>query len=332
MNSRITTTRQRLANGLVVAACSFFMMGAYAGAYTIIDRPGIELRGDFILEPAKVEVFLEPGESVTRDLSVINRTEEERVFTVNIEDTRGSDDPSRAVVLLGEERGPYSLRDYLSPEITEFTLEPRQQITLPVTISVPLDAEPGGLYGSVLVSSARPQDANSPSGASVVSRVGALYFVRVAGEVTYDSRLLGMRIAGGKNMYFDGKPEQFELLYENKGSIHTNPYGGLQVSNIVGSTVAEIEIDPFFAMPDSRRYRQVYWPQDHVLAGRYKVTAEINRGYDDIVDTETLIFWVIPWKILVILLGIILVISLGVRWFTTRFEFKRKDETDNVPQ
>jgi len=60
------------------------------------------------------------------------------------------------------------------------------------------------------------------------------------------------------------------------------------------------------------------------LFGRYTITAEINRGYDNIVDTKEVVVWVIPVKTIAItFVGIFLFIYL-LRFIFGRFELRRK--------
>jgi len=120
---------------LSLVVLAIFSLGNVVSAYEIKQLEGIELVGDFVLNQAKVEVEMNPGDIRTKSIEIINRTSETRKFTVSVEDTGGTEDGSKAVVLYGEQAGPNSLKDFVSPEITAFTLQPREQITLPVTIT-----------------------------------------------------------------------------------------------------------------------------------------------------------------------------------------------------
>ena len=107
--------------------------------------------GDFVVGPGKVDLTLKPGESKIVQMTVTNRTGERRIFNLTTEDAAGSADINTPIVLLGSDRGPYSLKDYLSFSDAHFELGHNERAIVPVTIAVPSDAEPGGLYGSVLV-------------------------------------------------------------------------------------------------------------------------------------------------------------------------------------
>lgn len=318
--------------GFLVMACimCIFLTSQKAFAYEIKDA-GVDVNNDIVLEPAKIEVFLDPGASETKTLRIINRTTETKEFNIDIEDFTGSKDPSKPVVLLGEEKGPYSLKDYFFPELKKFTLKSKEQMTLPITISIPKDAEPGGLYGSILVSSASVASLENNNGAgggvTAVSRLGALFFVRVNGKVNENGNLESFKIVDSKGkvkkIFSENEPMSFEFLFRNNGNIHLNPYGFITIRNLAGAEISKIEIQPYFAMPDSLRYRKIDWKKN-VLMGRYKATASVNRGYNNTVDELSVTFWVIPWKIVLAGFVALFLIAWLFKWILGHFEIRKK--------
>ena len=298
----------------------------FAFAYETETISGLNAdRKDFVVGPGKTEVTLNPGEQKTVDIIVTNRMGDDRIFKLKIEDFAGSKKTDQTVVLLGDDRGPYSLKDYLSFEESEFELKNGQRATIPVTISIPHDAEAGGLYGSVLVKTvSKPTEEERDEGASggnvIVSRIGTLFFVRIPGDVATEGILKEFQTVMHKKVFSEG-PIDFQLFYENTGSIHVNPYGEISIENIFGEEVGFVEIEPWFAMPNSLRLREVSWDRG-LLFGRYTATAQINRGYDDIIDTKTLSFYVLPWKVAFGGFAVIASLFLFVRWIISRFEFK----------
>ena len=294
-------------------------------AYQIEENPDMEVKGDFLLGPGKMELWLDPGESVTRTISITNRLGKEMTFRVEIEDFTGSRDPTETIRLLGEEKGPYSLRDYLKPEVKEFTLAHGQRIVLPVEISIPQDAEPGGRYGAVIIATTPPKteegEEKEPRPAVVIiARLANLFFVRVKGEVIEDGFLKEFKT---ERRFYEKGPIPFELLSENNGNVHLAPYGLIEIYNILGRKVDEIELDPWFAMPDSLRLRETKWNRDF-LFGRYTALASVNRGYQDIIDQKSINFWVVPWKIILAGLVMLFLVIWFFRWIFSKFEIKRK--------
>lgn len=304
-----------------------------AKAYRIEDMPDTRVEGDIVLGPTKIELFLEPGESLIREIMVTNRTGGTIDFTIAVEDFKGSRDPSQTVIFLGEEKGPYSLKDWLKPEVRDFTLNHGQRIHLPVEISIPSDAEPGGHYGVVFaltkpkVPTTEAEKERAKGQIAIISRVGTLLFIRIRGEVEEAGFLKDFRTS---KKYYEKGPIPFELLFENNGSVHLVPYGIIEFFNLLGKRVGEVEIDPYFAMPDSLRLREVKWDRG-LLFGKYTALASINRGYQDIIDQKSIEFWVIPWKI--ILAGVIglFFFILFLRWIATHFEIRKKISTPKAP-
>ncbi len=309
-----------------ILGCLPFLARAYE-----ITTVQVTNQNDFVLEPGKTELFLDPGESVTKFVSVTNRINRTIEFLIAPEDLTGSDDPTRPVVLLGEETGPYSLKNFIKPEISKFKLKPGEKITIPVTISIPEDAEPGGFYGALIISnepSKTPDQSISEtqSQTRIISRLASLYFIRVNGQVKESGKLDDFKTLGPQRLFNESKPDGFEFSYVNDGRVHLVPYGIITIKNITGRVITTLPIDAYFALPNSTRYRAINWEDEapRFYLGKYTATLSLNRGYGDITDEKTISFWVIPWKVLVLVLVIILVVVTALYFIMTRFEFRRK--------
>ena len=125
-------------------------------------------------------------------------------------------------------------------------------------------------------------------------------------------------------LWYESGPIGLHILYENTGSVHLNPYGELRIKNLFGEEVGFVELEPWFALPNSLRTREVTWDRE-LLFGRYVATAYINRGYDDIVDEVSVSFWVLPWKTVGGIFLVVFLVIFAVRVFFRKFEFKRKN-------
>jgi hypothetical protein len=283
--------------------------------------------GDFVVGPGKVDVALKPGETKVVEMIVTNRTGERRVFNLTTEDMTGSNNLETPVVLLGSERGPYSLKDYLSVPHTSFELDHDQRARIPVTISIPLDAEPGGRYGSMLVDTVAIEASSGETTqtvpqSAIIARIGTLFFITIEGEVSHEAQLLEFATLG-KKQFFTSGPISFGILHENTGSIHVAPYGEVRITNMLGDEIGFVELEPWFILPRSERLREIRFDRDF-LFGRYTATAHINRSYDDVIDTKSFSFWVLPWKLLLGGFALIFIVLFLIRAFFRTFEFKRK--------
>ncbi len=292
--------------------------------YKLEKLTGTVDQGDFVVGPGRVEVELKPGQSAVYEISVANRISDDREFKLTTEDISGTADGTRAMVFLGEEDGPYTVKDYISFPKESFTLDLGDRARIPVTITVPADAEPGGYYGGVLVSTIK--DDGMEDGASarspIVARVGTLFFITVPGEAVKMGETKQMSLLGAKQWYEKG-PFKFSILYENTGSVHLNPYGEIRIKNIFGEEVGFVELEPWFVLPKSLRSRDIEWNRE-LLFGRYTATALVNRGYEDIVDEVAVTFYVLPWKVILPIFLMVFLIIFSVRFFLKTFEFKRR--------
>lgn len=292
--------------------------------YTIERITGRIDVGDFVVGPGRTEVSLAPGETVVREISVTNRVSEQRTFKLEVFDIKGTADGSAALEVLEGTRGPYSIQDYVSFPDDEITLDLGERARIPVTISLPPDAEPGGFYGSILVSTIRR---SSNEGAElpqnpIIARVGSHIFLTVEGEKEISGKTFDMTVLPTKWWHESG-PLTFGIAYENTGSIHLNPYGELSITNMFGEEVGYVEIEPWFVLPQSIRTREIEWNREF-LFGRYTARATMNRGYNDILDEVQVSFWVLPWKLLALIFGSLFIIILAFRLFFRTFEFKRR--------
>lgn len=299
-----------------------------SAGYRVEGFPGNDaVIGDFVVGPGKVELNMEAGETRIVEVTATNRTGVDRVFRFSTEDTTGSASGDTSIILLGDERGPYTLKDYLGVPEQGIMLKHGQRLRMPVVVTIPPDAEPGGRYGSVLVETVTtPRDEEVQAGAAarspLVTRLGVLFFVTIGGDVEREGALKEFSTVPDKT-YFSHGPINFAITYENTGSVHTNPYGEIEIANFLGEMVGFVELDPWFAMPESLRLREVSWNREF-LFGKYTATARINRGYDDIVDEQSITFWVIPWKVTLITFAGLFVVFLLLRFLFKSFEFRRR--------
>lgn len=302
---------------------------------TILDNypreklPGDQFYQDFVVGPGRFVLEIAPGESKTVEMVISNRMSKQKRFSFGTEDISGSSDGSQAVVLLANQKGPYTLRDFIKIPYMQFDLGSNERVRVPVTVSLPKDAEPGGHYGSLLVSIVSDPveidpDSGAKPGSVVISRIGTLFFVTTPGTLSHDGKLQKFGTVGDKKIYNSG-PISFSVVSENLGSVHLAPSGEIKVYNMVGSEVGGVELDPWFVMPNSIRIREVSWNRDFMM-GRYTAVAKIDRGYDDLIDEQSFVFWVVPWKIIAsVFVGLFLFFML-LRFIFSQFEFKRKSK------
>ncbi len=316
---------------IILFAGLFLIFGQaeHSLAYDLQTISSTPVKEDFVLGPGKADLLLNPGEKVTQKVTVTNRFGKDQEFKVEVEDFSGSFDTDETVRLFGSEKGPYSMKDYVKPEVYEFSLRHGEKITLPVEIEIPEDSQPGGLYASVLVSTVPDEEVDENlAQAKIISRLGALFFVRVAGDTIESGHLQDFGVKEAENGFYEKGPITFEIFFKNEGNVHLNPSGKIEIRNMIGRKVSEQAIESFFAMPNALRKMSVDW-EGGFLMGRYTAVLTLDKNYQqkpNESETMEVSFWVVPWKVLLGAFAAILIlwrIFIYVRG-KFKFEIKRK--------
>jgi len=205
-------------------------------------------------------------------------------------------------------------------------------------VRVPAGAEPGGRYAGVIVSTLNnynkdTEEAGAKGGVPLIARTGTLLFVTIPGVVNKDGELSAFQTEGKHWLFSSGKDVNFQIVFDNKGSIHLNPSGILSVKNIFGQEVKMTMLDPWFVMPASVRTKTLPYfatpEESRLMIGRYTAEVDILRSYNNLSDKKSLVFWVIPWQLILIVIVVLLLVVWLVRftshWIGGHFEFRRKD-------
>jgi hypothetical protein len=317
-----------------------FIACSIAFGYTIEALPNIEVVNDFVVGPTKTEIIINPGETSIKNITIVNRFEQQMKFALSIEDFIGTENEKDSIVsFLKDENSPYSLKDFISIDTNEVVLQHGDRANIPVTIKIPEGTQPGGLYAAVMVKyqttdpleEARIKEMEAKSGVSFISRIASLYFVRIPGEIFEEGELL--KFTADKNIYKSG-PIKLDWTFKNSGNVYENPYGIIEIKNLYGTTVERFTINPYYVMPNVSRTMTKVWDREFTM-GRYKATLKLNRGYGDIIDEKTVVFWVLPIKMVAgILVGLflLLVIIRAIRkWFRKNFEYKGGKNKNQAP-
>lgn len=315
----------KIISGVLILSAFTFVGVAFAFEKSKIE---MKAKNDFVVEPGKTEIFINPGGTVTKSITITNRIGKTVKFKLTTEDMIGTNDSESPIKLLGDEVGPYSIKSFIKLEISEFSLDLGEKITIPVTISIPLDAEPRGYYGAVIISN-EPEvlgegQSNQVEGqARLVSRIGSLFFLRINGEGKEAGSLEDFKIIGPSKSFYEKRPSGFEIAFKNTGNVHLVPHGKIIIKNILGESVGEIPVDAYFSLPDSIRYREVLWGAGMGL-GRYTAHLSLYPGFGNTNEETSIAFWIIPWKILLAtFVGLVILISFFY-YILTRFEIKKK--------
>jgi len=263
--------------------------------------------------PGKVTYTLEPGEVLNEAIVLSNPNSTPVFVTTSVEDF--SPDRGGGIKFVGRAEGVTTVRDWITQGATDFRLEGGAVRKMNFTITVPLDAEPGGHYG-ILFFKATAADEESGQ-LKVGTRLGVLVFITVPGDFVQSGKILGF---SGPSFVQKG-PLSFNINFENTGTVHFEPEGIVTVTNIFGKEIAELTTKRSVVLPTSQREIAVNWPTKRLFFGIYKAQAEIRDGEGNVLTTDVHRFIGFPIGYILGLFVILSVLYFGFRSVRKRVNF-----------
>lgn len=239
------------------------------------------------IEPTRIEVTLQPGQTSTYKLRVSNRGQEPVIIDISSQAFGVKNEQYDYQFSEAEESKKWLNISQKSAEVG-----PNKTVSIDYQISVPATASPGGRYLAIFASAKSSKD-----GGAVVSRTGQLIYLTVSGAFKKDGDVLGVNVPW---IVFNRNVE-WSYRVRNTGSVHFYSPLNLRIFNILRRKVGEQQSDRLI-MPNSTRLmtestRLPVWP------GLY--TLEINAGAADkpvVSLRQTILFLPVPFILLVLLI------------------------------
>lgn len=209
----------------------------------------------------------------------------------------------------------YSLSPFFTLGQNVIDVPPKGTREVAYVLNVPIDAEPGGRYGSITFNTIAAKLPSGQSGASVKQELAALIFLRING--TAHEQLSIDTFKTGKSFYEYG-PVGFETRIKNLGNVHAKPTGEIVIKNF-GFKTATIKLDEKNVIPGAIRKVEAQL-KPKLLFGHYTATLTLKNGAVQTLTASTS-FTAIPYKFL----GVVILILIAVTFFfwKTRKRFRR---------
>ncbi len=282
-------------------------------------EPGTPFTGDFAMGPGRQTFSMKPGDERTVEVQITARTEGYHEYVFETEDFAAGTADGQATALFGALAGPYPAREWLTPAVPSIRLTHGERAFIPVTIRVPLDADPGDHYAALLLKRTLAPGETTDRGFDVVSRVGNLFLVTVDGPAVRDVSLISLTVRKALNWFL---PVRLDLTARNNGTVYAAPSGTVKIRNILGFIVDEVPVEDWVVLRNSTRVLNMEWKPSFAL-GRYTAETDLTAFDAPLAPVQTA-FWVFPALPLLLVLFAIFVVSFLVQYFFSRFEIQRK--------
>lgn len=284
------------------------------------------------ISPPVMEIDANPGEIIKKQIKIFVEVEAEGIYYPSVANfiARGEEGESGFLEQeKAEEAKGYSLANWIEIDKTPIGLKKNERAEISFIIKVPKDAEPGGHYGVIFLSTQPPALEKEQVAIGVTGKLGSLILVRVAGEIKEQGNLLEFNTADKKNSY-NRLPIEFITRFENTGNVHLKPQGEIKISNIFGKTIAKVSVNEKGGnvLPESiRKFKSIWEKKDTVFEKGKGFFAELKKEKDNFAfgkykaelilvgfDGGIKSFWIFPWRIVLVslIVLIVLIIVLGV--------------------
>lgn len=337
-------------------------MIAYLLVAVIFSAPAHAASNAFNLttSPLPIELLTIPGKTVTTDLRVQNSGTAPVKIKVSLLKFKASGSNGQPE-LLPRQAGD-TFFDWVSFSKTSFVANPNVWETVVMTVSPPSDAAFGYYYAVVFSQDTTGDVSTTTTTSKLTGAAATLVLLNV--QATGEKKQVAVTSFSTDKRLYEYLPATFNITIRNTGNVHVVPQGNIYISRNHKQNVAVIDVNPNLGntLPGSSRVFTVSWNDgfpvyDKKLDGSGQVVtgkdgkpvlqlnydlsktnklrfgkyyAHLTLVYDDgtkdIPIEGEVSFWVVPWKLLpvVILAGIMVLVGLystsgsWIRWFKNK--------------
>lgn len=278
--------------------------------YQVLGQEESLSSGGMIISPVLIEREAEPGDVLSLSIKVNNREgdKEDALYpfaTDFVPDPNEGGSPQ-----FSKSSVPGSFSSWFSFPLEQVYVAIGESKEISFKIAVPQDADPGTHFGAVILSREVPEVEGESSSIGATYEVGTIVLIKVAGEVFEEGSFISFATT---RRWYESPPVTFEARFENTGNVHLQPTGVIEIFNMAGVKEGTMQMNSNFGrvLPSSIRRFDERWNPGKWFGliprmGRYTATALMIHGSPSIsTSLGPISFWLIPWKLLLALVGIL---------------------------
>jgi len=303
--------------------CLLICLFAYLFICLLPEQVRAQASRSFTISPPSLAFTLEPGEKTEKIIKITNNSTEPLEFVANTVDFIVKDKAGTPELLpVGQIETKYAASSWSMVSPDTIIIPAGKTSTTTLYVQVPGNARPGGRYFAVTF---RPLNSvgRKNTGASVNSVVGSLVYLTVAGDAKEEAEIVDFS-APKLSEY---GPIAINTEIKNLGDAHISPKAVVEVKNIFGKKVFSTALANLNIFPGASRIFDNSW-EKKFLFGYYKANLDGYFGQaNNLPLTAMTFFWVIPYKLVAILVLAMLIVIIAVR-YVKKSQPKELPETD----
>jgi hypothetical protein len=275
--------------------------------------------------PPRLEATVEPDGANTYTLKVRNESPNARDIKVSLRDfivTDNQGTPNFLDDLPQNLNNRWSASSWIQVSPSQLSLKPGETKTVRLTVMPPLNALPGGHYAAVIYTPDAFSLYNTITGSSIQTNVGTLLYITIPGDINQNASVVSFSAP----KFSEFGPIDFTTTIKNSSDIHIQPVGAITVKNWFGRKTGQVSLDGTNIFPyttrDFKNTLNKKW-----LFGRYQADLKAAYGSAGGLVTATLFFWVIPWRLIILIIAALAIITTLI--FIIKHQPKKPKKTDD---
>jgi hypothetical protein len=296
--------------------------------------------------PISVDLSAKPGTSVSTTLQVENNSTQAETINVSLEKFKAAGENGQATIY--KPSATDNSMKWVHFSETSIQAEPNVWNQVTVTINVPSSAHLGYYYAVLF----EPQTATAVKGKATVKSANAIFMLlNTSAESGNEMRRLIVSSFTSQKSIYEYLPTTFTVTVQNTGNIYLAPQGDVFISRTKnGKPIATLPINSGQGniLPNTNRQFDASWADGFPVFQTKKINGQVvsnskgqpiqqlewntssslskfrfgkyyaylaivyNNGTTDITQNAVISFWVIPWKL--ILLVILVIVALAALW------------------
>ncbi len=291
-----------------------------------------------IVSPPTFSKNLQEGTSYNQLFNVTNQKTQDNEFFITTRDITVDDNGQFTSVENqdGNNESTFVKNGWLTITPSSFFLKRGESNQFSAHFDVPLNFPTHGYYFEIVVTTKKPQEQGGKVGLVTevaiplsVNYIGKEDEIRKFAIATFDSTSDAFTTT---NFLYEYPPVEFKTVLQNIGNVNVVPTGEIFISrdNSFSNVIATIPFNPtgqtgfagtfrefqntwdggFLTLDDNNRLQVNFNQLSDFRIGQYY--AQLNVVWDGLQGKEfenrIITFWIIPWKLILLLVGIIIVI------------------------
>lgn len=280
------------------------------------------------ITPPVLELQGEPGKTATATIKLTNISSGDLLIKSQINDFGAKNETGEPNIIFDyTQESSYTLHSWVVAP-PPFVLGSKQSKLVQFQVNVPADAEPGGHYAVFRFTGQAPEI--QETGVAISASIGSLVLMRIGGAIQEKASVVEYYSATptfAKSAFFETGPISFVERIRNDGNIHVKPTGTIEVTDMLGRNAGTLRVNgdpanpqdpPRSILPQSiRRFQETL--NSKWMFGRYTAKMKLTYGANSTPLESVTTFWVIPYKLILLVLLIAVVLFFIIRWLIKRY-------------